>query len=559
MRFIARNLEQILEFFRTLPLQDIQLSISNATLALPKNNNRQDKLEINLILKLAGESVSAYGFSKKKVYLQDPTDPIKPPSVMKTSPLRYAFTGSLTPYGVAVKKMELNGEGIRSELWGETNNAVSEIKGFIFANTTLKEKLYEGSGLAEKLKSLYFNLKHRFTPETLGLPGANLFIFNLDARLNFKYPDIEVERLNFSVNANPVEIKGKAHITEPFSFNFNLHSKFRNLENIKKSALKDVSLAVNANSQDKRLIAGGSLNIACLEDKNKDLPWEKIELVFRDLELTFAEHLLKTHTNWLSLFCKTDTNNYRIILDNLDTENKISENWPKIVNFSSQFYNGSLDGQASILLKKLTPVIKAELDVKNAEANKLEGILIHFSKIHGGISSRMHFLNSPRMVLEGDMHIENGYLNDFEFFKWLAEVFVLPSLRRVNFKQASSDFLVSENGAELRNMRLESEDLKLEGYFKLGAEDLTSSKMSLLFSYGLLNESPKFAPLLKVLQKELDLIAFDFQLAGNLHRMNFKWLQSDFKDRVQKAIPNFIERKIERNIEEFIAGLGQGS
>lgn len=558
MRFIGRNLEQILEFIRTLPLQDIKLSISNATLTLPKKNNRQDKLEINLTLKLTGESVSAYGFSKKKVYLQDPNNPLKPSVIMKTSPLRCAFTGSLTPYGVAVKKMELDGEGIRSELWGETNKAVSEIKGFIFANTTLKEKLYGDSGLAENLKSLYFSLKHKFTPETLGLPGANLFIFNLDARINFNYPDIEVERLNFSVNANPVEIKGKTHIAEPSSFNFNLHSKFRSLENIKKAALKDVSLAVNANSQDKRLIAGGSLNIDCLEDKNNELPWEKIELLFRNLELTFEENLLKTHTNWISLFCKTRANDYKIILDNLDTENRISEDEPKIVNFSSQFYNGSLDGKATILFKKLTPIIKAELNVKNAQANLLDGILIYFSKVYGGISSRMHFANSPRMALEGKMQIENGYLIDFEFFKWLAELFALPSLRRVDFKQASSDFLVSENGAELRNMLLDSEEVKLEGYFKLGAGDLTSSKISLIFSDELLRQSPKFAPLLRALQKELDLIAFDFQLAGNLHRMNFKWLQSDFKDRVQKAIPNFLERQIERNIEEFIEGLDQG-
>jgi hypothetical protein len=559
MRFIGKNIDQILEFFRSLPLQDIQLSVRNASFLLPENNGRQDKLELDLTLKLTGQTLSAYGSSKKKIIIVDQNNPPKPARVMKTSLLRYEFMGSLTPYGIAVKKMELNGEGLRCELWGETNKSVSEIKGFIFANTNLKEKLFEDSGSTEGLRSLYSDIRNKFTPKTLGLPGANLFIFNLDTRIDFSYPEILVERLNFSINANPMELKGKAHITEPFSFNFNLHSKFRCLENVKKSGLKDVSLTLYANSKDKRLVANGSLNIDSLEDNNNSLPWKKIELIFTGFGLSLEEYLLKTHTETISLFCKTDANDYRITLDNLDTENNITKNWPKMLKFSSRFYGGSLDGEASIMLKKFTPVIKAELNVENADTNRLDGILKHFSKVYGRISSQMHFINAPQMALEGKMRIENGYLKDFEFFKWLAEMFVLPSLKRVDFKDASSDFLASESGAELRNMRLDSEDVKLEGYFKLGAGDLTSSKISLLFSYALLSQSPKFAPLLRVLQKELNLIAFDFQLAGSLRRMNFKWLKSDFKDKVQKAIPNFIERRIERDIEEFIKGLEQGS
>ncbi|MFH1640681.1 MAG: hypothetical protein ABIA66_01820, partial [Candidatus Omnitrophota bacterium] len=435
------------------------------------------------------------------------------------------------------------------------NKSVSEIKGFIFVNTDLKEKLLEDSELAEKVKSLYMGFMHRFKPKTLGLLGANLFIFNLDARLNFNYPKIEVERLNFSINANPVEIKGKAHISEPFSFNFNLHSRFRGMESIRKSGPKDVILSVNANTSNKRLLADGTLNVDSLDNGTNSLPWEKINLVFTGFELALEEQLLKTHTDKLSLFCKTASNDYRISLDNLDTESRVSKGALTTVNFGSQFYGGSLNGEANISLKKFTPLIKAEIYVKDADTNRLDGILIHFSKIYGNISSEMNFVSSPLMTLEGKMHIENGHLKDFEFFKWLSELFVLPPLRRIDFNRASSDFLVSENGAELRNIRLDSRDVRLEGYFKLGQADLTSSKISLLFSYDLLNQSPKFSPLLKILQKELDQIAFDFQLAGNLHRMNFKWLKSDFKDKIQKAIPNFIERKIERNIEEFIEGL----
>jgi hypothetical protein len=53
----------------------------------------------------------------------------------------------------------------------------------------------------------------------------------------------------------------------------------------------------------------------------------------------------------------------------------------------------------------------------------------------------------------------------------------------------------------------------------------------------------------------MDSLTFDFQLSGWLHGMNFKWLQSDFKRRIQNSIPNFIERSIEKNIETAIESI----
>ena len=41
----------------------------------------------------------------------------------------------------------------------------------------------------------------------------------------------------------------------------------------------------------------------------------------------------------------------------------------------------------------------------------------------------------------------------------------------------------------------------------------------------------------------------DFRLSGNVDTMNFQWAPAEVKKKIQTRIPNFSERKIERNID----------
>jgi len=99
-------------------------------------------------------------------------------------------------------------------------------------------------------------------------------------------------------------------------------------------------------------------------------------------------------------------------------------------------------------------------------------------------------------------------------------------------------------------MNLDSENIKMEGYFKINSDDLLSSKIKLALSKNVIAESVKFKPLLKILGDELDYLEFDFQLSGPKDAVNFKWLESEFKTRLRDSIPGFIERGLERKVEE---------
>ena len=81
---------------------------------------------------------------------------------------------------------------------------------------------------------------------------------------------------------------------------------------------------------------------------------------------------------------------------------------------------------------------------------------------------------------------------------------------------------------------------------------MVSSRLSLALPRQLLKSSPKFQLLLALIGHKITSFGFDFQLSGPLKAINFKWLESDFKQQIQKFLPDFIERGIEKNIEDAI-------
>ena len=96
------------------------------------------------------------------------------------------------------------------------------------------------------------------------------------------------------------------------------------------------------------------------------------------------------------------------------------------------------------------------------------------------------------------------------------------------------------------------QDVEVGGYFRLDRNQLVNSRLSLLFSREVLEDSPRFKLILKLLGRDFADLSFDFQLSGLLHDINFKWLDSYFKKRVRDSIPDFIERGLERKIDNIM-------
>ena len=64
---------------------------------------------------------------------------------------------------------------------------------------------------------------------------------------------------------------------------------------------------------------------------------------------------------------------------------------------------------------------------------------------------------------------------------------------------------------------------------------------------------------MKTYKKEDAHLNFDFRLSGNIGAVNFQWLPSEVKRQIQGQIPDFIERKIEQNIDDMMAPSPKGA
>jgi hypothetical protein len=106
---------------------------------------------------------------------------------------------------------------------------------------------------------------------------------------------------------------------------------------------------------------------------------------------------------------------------------------------------------------------------------------------------------------------------------------------------------------KFKGILLSSGNVNISGDFAIDKNNLVASYLSLAFSKKLLDESAKFRPVLRIFGEDIPMVIFDFQLAGPQEALNFQWMPSPHKNMIQERIPNFVERIIERRIDEMMA------
>lgn len=555
--FLKENFERIMEFIKHLPKQDVKISIKEAEFWPAQNDDGARYIAANFFLKIRGNSVSAKGTVSRN-YRGTPLlrrgSEIKRPEA--GVPLRFVFKGALADRGISIENLELMRENLYAKFWGDSSGNVLSLNGFGFVNTlfTAPDRYARAVfNIAGRIKDA---LAGRAAPRypAIDLSKVNLYILDINCRINISLPRLRIERLTFSLNNNPVSIQGSIFFSQPVGIGLAISSNQAESGNVPAENLKKVDLRLQGVLENSAFIGNGMLSLDFMKKKKANPPLERLKLGFQGLALNPAGYpRLKLSLKGLSLFCLTESNAYRMFLDGINAMVYLQNEKSKFIELNSKLYGGSINGWGRVDLDTFPPRVSSAVRFRGVDANRLEGLLVHLSKVYGRMYGQAYFSSYPRLILNGGMVVENGYLRDFEFFKWLSETFSLPSLRKIDFSKLSSNFTVNDEGAGLHELKLNSQDVNLSGYFRLGADDLVSSKLSLDLSRELLKESPKFTPLLRLAADPGPAsLTFNFQLSGVLDAMNFQWLSSDFKKDVQNAIPGFIERKIERSVEDLI-------
>ncbi|MFA5118513.1 MAG: hypothetical protein WC695_06630 [Candidatus Omnitrophota bacterium] len=552
--FLRENFVQIVEFIRLLPKQDVHFSIGQARLDLDQKGSNPNYFSSTLEVSIKGDEISGRGsLSKDTDVLLLEKSRLQSRSREGVA-LQYRFRGRLEHAGVSFETLEVIRKDLYAKFWGKFLSHDVVLNGFAFIDTRMDEPAQRGPGAAAG--SALLPVSEQFS-QAVGMPQANLYLLDINCRANLVFPQLRINHLSFSINNNPCSLTGSIVLGDPIRFDLMFSSSLAHmLEDARVENFKKILLGVKGDFQNDLFCFDAQLNFDFVKKKKGSIPLEKFEAGFKGVTVNCGAHpRFAVDFKEAEFFCQTDSNTYTIQLKDFRSSLFLLNDRYLSWGFGSRFAEGALRGRASVDMGRVPAQVSATLRLRNCNAHSLDGILVHFSKVHGKLFSQMHFRSSPGMYLRGGLAIRDGYLHNFEFFKWLADFFGLSSLQKVDFSRAVSNFSIDKEGARLARINLDSRDLRVSGAFGLGMNDLVSSKLSLVFSKSLLRESPKFTPLLRLLDKDMDSLTFDFQLSGWLHGMNFKWLQSDFKRRIQNSIPNFIERSIEKNIETAIESI----
>ena len=272
--FAKDNLPKLLDSIRSLPKQNITLSIRGARLYSIRNGRPVSSIKINSLIKLNGNKLSASGTAGKSIY---------------------SLKGLLMPNGLDVEKFELTNGDLHCGLWGWVSSAFTELKGYIFISSV----------------------------------DMNLFILDIECRMKFNLPLVQVERLNFSINNNPVNLSGKMLLDKPFSCDFKLLSDFRGMENKPKGPLKKINVIASLSSQeDNSLKINSIIKIDFPEKDGIQAQFETIQINFKNLNISSKDpSIFNIKTKEIGILYKTRNSPYAINLEEIHAKlNNLNSN-----------------------------------------------------------------------------------------------------------------------------------------------------------------------------------------------------------------------------------------
>ncbi len=525
--------------------QSLNIVIEDGVLPLYEQENLSDYLVVD----------SRTDIRKKGTILSNGSIALVLLSESQRSPenkLDYNFTGNFTQHGVVIDNLEIEKENLYLKSWGELKGDLFRLSGSIFSVRPVGTYYLRKPKFLDKIEK-FFGRKEKSATQIIIPNMSSLNIFDLGCLVRFIPDGISIENLSFSLQDMPVRLKGDILFLEPVKLNLQIASFPSQPLPERLQNPRRFDLEIDGIMEDEKF--NGRIRLDFLAEIRAKKSQETIEANLRNLVFyPVSDNRLGLNFKEANISCLANNNLYSILLEDFNALVSIANQKSLSIEFLSGLFDGSMKGNGSINVGQIPFKSNFKLNITDVSANKLSSALVYLSKVYGKLSSEISYRNYPNTNLEGSFSISEGYLDNLRFFGWLSDFFSMPQLRKLNFNKISANFLVNDETSSLKDIALDSNELSLNGYFNILANDLVSGKLSLIFSEGLLDSSEKLTRLLKIL-KEVSTVNFDFQMSGLYQTMNFKWLASDFKNGLQKLLPAGRERNLEQQIEEALANI----
>ncbi|MDD5614256.1 MAG: hypothetical protein PHQ54_04200 [Candidatus Omnitrophica bacterium] len=514
------------------------LKITDAQITLYSGSGRYRNFTVSNTFSSKGLSLISQG-ELKYFCLDSVNDP------RSIHPLRYELEIFANQNGYSIEKMDIDRGDSSLRLSGIIEGQTLKLKGYC-STGGLRKNYLNYQNTVSKIKKILFGTKPYI--HILGPSKSRLDISDIDAVINFSLPVVQIERLGFNLNGIPSLISGNFLAQKNISFNLNYRNYPNQAQSDRSTNAKALDIALSFAEGGQGL--NGYCNTVFYNNSGDLSRREELLLKFKNLDFASSvKNRTVLNSKNLDILYKSNSD-YRIELK--DFSIILAKNPESPVSFSvkSQLYNGTLDGNGFIAIGGFPVNLAVKFIVNGSESNSLD--FLFFPHIYGKTQAEIDYVSQPEYKFNIRLVVEKGYTENLDFFGWLSDFLATPSIKDVNFRFISSYISGDKYRTNFEDISLDSDNIKIRGYLSIDSDNIISSKISLSLSKSVVAESVKLRPLMKILENELDYLVFDFQLSGFKNAVNFKWLESDFKDRLRRSIPGFIERGLERRVEDIL-------
>jgi len=565
--FLKRNGKHLMDFLLRLPRIDFRFSIKEVLWDFTAGAGSPDYVQLNFVFWMKKDTVWVQGAARKDKYVYAPRHKTRwPPGAADGLlggwkrratgvPLEFDFKGVWAREGLFIDHLTLARKNIYLKLWGSLFKKKLQLNGFSFLDTYPKEERRAAKSAKRSERIREYLRKAQKSAAVDYSKDKDLYIMDMDCSARISLPRIDVERLNFNFNDVPVTLKGTLLFNEPFAADLDIWLDPARSKNFPVKNLNKVQWHLAGASDGKAFTSDNDIRISFDKAKNPNFPVEKIESSLKGLRFLLDPYTRPTaQLKQAEATITVDGNAHKLFLEDAAISLNALKSALRLLEIRSPFYGGKLAGKFWLTTgHQAAPKIDGTVALNDVDVHQLDELFFDFTKAEGRLFGRIHLTSVPRINLDGQFDMYNGRLKNFAFFQWLADTFNLPSLRQVDFKQVSSGFTADIDTLKFQGIFLNSENVDIGGDFAIDKNNFVASYLSLAFSKKLLNESAKFRPILKIFGDDIPMVIFDFQLSGRQEAMNFQWMPSPHKNMIQERIPDFVERTIERRIDEMMA------
>ncbi len=423
------------------------------------------------------------------------------------------------------------GEGSWRGLW---DGHTAELSGYALWDTRRRDP-EEGPFLTGLLPAV------RLDPD--------LVILDMRGRVRVTPAEILVEDIRFDANGIPVKISGGLETKGELSTHVSFQAQSPKLAKVLPGC-HSIQGDIQSQIRHDHWISSGAVTL--LVRSLWSLPGDaKVEFRLSGMHVKDVFSRLRLGVEELTVLCPPG----EVHLTGIDMFWNPQLNGVSYLSLTGRLYSGEIasrmwvnkgaDGDLRSFLS---------LDLRNLRLEDWHQDWPGLSSLSGQVSGHYFSRLGDQFSMKGKMLVTDGVLSRVRFLEWFSTAFGFHAMKHLRFDTLSLSVVMDPSGIHFDRFSLNSDGVHIRGNFSLSAQKMVSSRISILMESFYIKQSLELAQLLREKNPETLNYNFEFQLSGPVDAVNFQWLPSQVKALIQKRIPDFVERRIERNINQMIQG-----